>query len=529
MSNISINTAVSIRNSFEFKLTNSKTGVVKEYKSYNTVLDSFLNWIRIGGTNFIAAMELGNGTGTTSSSNTSLFNSIGNKGVLRELGEINRSGNIATASAKYTIELNENEANGNITEVGLCLNTIWSPTFTPGSGGTLVTHSLITDGSGNPITIVKNDSELLTIVATVNAVITFDETNIEFPQNFRPANGDKLGWLNSTEQWIMTRAVGFNNSNISGSNTPLSISQVSKFIGTNTNTIRIDSATINRDSTSIRLSNSILSSQFNLPSGTPRLIKSLVYETFGNINFPNSAIFPARQIELTLGNGNGFYTDFNSQFPEVMATSEEIYVDGILQPSSNYEFSGKNYNLEQAWESRDTKYVDFEGISGITFGVAIGHVWAMFSGFTRGVAYGYNIESGAILPYDFITSQTINTFKNNMGVTNNCNLSLEYSVDDKETWISAATLTNMIQEVTFSPISARYWRIVFLNPGSLPAGMPEQGGYAMFGNVRPTVKFNVGSIPIDGAVITVKAYTEYPYKTANTRFDLACDFIINQS
>lgn len=122
---------------------------------------------------FFANIHFGTGTGTPTPDRTSLFSHLGTKSAVFE----ERVYADPTSKIVKKIVLNPEEyVNQTITEVGVAY----------GSSSThLVTHAMIKDSEGNPLSIYKTDLDLIEIYATVFVTLSTSDENLLFmgPRN----------------------------------------------------------------------------------------------------------------------------------------------------------------------------------------------------------------------------------------------------------------------------------------------------------------------------------------------------------
>jgi hypothetical protein len=156
---------VSIHNKFDIEVRNAITGELKqEVTAYNIVLNSM--WTRLVNFNsYFTNIHFGTGNGSLDPTRTTLFTWLGQKAatnteVIKEL---------PVSSWRRQIVLNPEEFVGqNLTEVGIAYGT---------GSSNLVTHAMLKDAEGNPISILKTGTDVVTIFATV--FVTFSADNVE--------------------------------------------------------------------------------------------------------------------------------------------------------------------------------------------------------------------------------------------------------------------------------------------------------------------------------------------------------------
>ncbi|NDL68013.1 WD40 repeat domain-containing protein [Anaerotalea alkaliphila] len=154
-----IKSNVTIHNRFDVELRDSRTGELKQTATaYNIVLNQMYDRL-CAGSAYFANIGIGRGTGTLDPTRTTLFNYWGYKAATT----VETIKADPVSSWKRKIELGLTEYNGTpITEVGIMY----------GTGSTnFVTHAFLEDSEGNPISITKTDTDILTIYATVFATV----------------------------------------------------------------------------------------------------------------------------------------------------------------------------------------------------------------------------------------------------------------------------------------------------------------------------------------------------------------------
>lgn len=151
---------ISIHNRFDIEVKDSITGKIKQKATaYNMILDTM--WVRLcGGDYFFKTIVIGTGTGTLSKTRTGPFTYLTYKNVVPV--EIIRA--FPVSSVKNKIILSPEEFVGSvITEVGVAYST-----------SSMVTHAMLQDAEGNPISITKTAVDIITIYATIFS--TLNET-----------------------------------------------------------------------------------------------------------------------------------------------------------------------------------------------------------------------------------------------------------------------------------------------------------------------------------------------------------------
>ena len=108
---------IKLHNEFQFQLVGADGKVKQEGKAQNVVVNRYYNELPSSLPNFFQEILLGTGTGTPSASDTGLFNRIAGKDYQTITNVTPLGSHQYTWSVTTTFT--ENEANGNLTEVGL--------------------------------------------------------------------------------------------------------------------------------------------------------------------------------------------------------------------------------------------------------------------------------------------------------------------------------------------------------------------------------------------------------------------------
>lgn len=155
-----MNTHMGLKGIFQFKLTNVKTGQVRELEFENIILNSGLDRIAIGG--FIAGCVLGSASSTPVATDTSITSILGSSTTLQAsgAGTANTSTTPYWCSYYWTYRFIEGVATGNISQVAMAFGTV-------SAGTTLFSLALVKDSGGTPITITKLADEVLDVTYTL--------------------------------------------------------------------------------------------------------------------------------------------------------------------------------------------------------------------------------------------------------------------------------------------------------------------------------------------------------------------------
>lgn len=149
----------SIHNRFDIEVVDAKTGEVKQKAYAENVIcqaywDFIFDWRNNREATWFQYICYGSGTGNPASTNTTLFSAVGYKSATDAKGTYSTTNHTFAESKK--IVLDETTAVGvSFTEVGI------------GTSLKIYTHAMLRDMNGNQIALLKTDTDIFTIVATV--------------------------------------------------------------------------------------------------------------------------------------------------------------------------------------------------------------------------------------------------------------------------------------------------------------------------------------------------------------------------
>lgn len=156
-------TNVKLHNRFDFEVIDAITGEVKQRAtSYNIVLNTLYTRL-INRQTHMQSIHLGSGTGVLDAARTSLFTFV-----------VGRTGSVDSTSMsiynlyrRIKIQLAPEEyVDTTFTEVGVAYST---------GSTSLLTHSLLLDSEGNPITITKTGTDIIVVYATMFFTFTLPD------------------------------------------------------------------------------------------------------------------------------------------------------------------------------------------------------------------------------------------------------------------------------------------------------------------------------------------------------------------
>lgn len=156
---------VSIHNRFDLEVVDANSGELKQKAvAENTICNAL--WTRLCSSNtWNTYIHYGAGSGTPSPADTSLFNFLGYLSSSVYSHGYDYENNIYKVTTKAV--LSETEAVGKtLTEMGIAYGT---------SSSNLVTHAMLRDMNGNPVSLEKTDVDIINIYATVFCHFSFPE------------------------------------------------------------------------------------------------------------------------------------------------------------------------------------------------------------------------------------------------------------------------------------------------------------------------------------------------------------------
>lgn len=311
--------SLTFNNTYTLTKRNVMTGEEEAYEFHNVVLNRFAYCI--GGQVDAALFNrcyLGSGSGEPSASDTGLFHSLFYN-PRNPTYSSKKIGDKKEFTYYYVFPASSSYV-GTITEVGL---------YDTGSPSGFVTHALVTDSEGNPISIEKT---------AIDEVIVTVKISVERP-NFSSGQtwAFDLGWLKDGNTFGIVGSFlsryyynGVYGAKLSYDWAPDLSSDGNQ---------NPSSETLSSDQTSRKIScmfewdssvsfvgfvNSIIvgKSRRAAPGGDGGSAFRLL--------FPNSSVFPTRHLtDLSLGTGDGKTTDFVPEIPMWVEDTEVIYKDGV--------------------------------------------------------------------------------------------------------------------------------------------------------------------------------------------------------
>ena len=508
-----LKTHVQIHNKYELELYDVEGNLKDKAYAYNVVTNYFWNrFFNAQSLNWFRYIGIGTGTGTPSASDNSLF---------RHLAYVDTelvSKKIEYPTSTYVrkgIFGASTSLKGLLTEVGFV-----------DAGSSCLTHAMLQDAEGNTITINKTDADVLIVTATLYVTVTADESFLLVPANdfglFNTIGGSGYGF---------SATVGHLHAS-AGVYLPVLGSLHSRSAGNASGSPATRSATLGAGRMPVDSGQRF---------GIGTYVNSLFIANFGGIRLPDPQIFPEYRLSpMNVGTGDGVTTEFVCPIPDFVEGTEKVVVDGVVLTNGvDYTVDSKGNSALNASSinahSNFAVHISNGGKDGYNatrmFGTA---------GFATTQAHGIFAKGTAPLVFDMGKDVECNALfvdglvcRYNTSNTMPTTLVLEYSAN-KSDWEEAARITldargtayegkitgaNKNQLVRFEGVTARYWRLHVESDNSHVKnyGIGSAWGNSFFGKVGQGIVFT--NPPAEGAIITIDAIVDRPYKTADYVLD----------
>lgn len=516
MSNLK--TRVQIHNKYELELYDANGNIKNRAYAYNVVTNVFWNRFfgnGVGSDYWFRYIGIGTGNGTPSENDTDFFKFLASAEAV--LVSKTTAYPTTTLVQKATFGASTSLV-GILTEVGFVLG--------PGYSSCL-THAMLQDAEGNTITIEKTDTDVLIVTATLYVTVTADASLELVPAgSFGLFNALRSSYVNSAY------TVG-----------PLYLAACPALPALS-NLHSADISPYSGGSITTR-SRTVGTTRMPIASGQRNgigtYVNYLFVGGFGGVKLPNNTFFPEYLLQpMSVGVGDGVTTEFICPIPDFVEGTEKVVVDGVtLTNGVDYTIDSKgNSILNASSVNAHSNFVKTisnggreEGYSTHVLGVANFSTTASYGVFPKNVAplvfdMGKDVECNAL----FIDGLL---YRYSSSSARNVNIVLEYS-SDNESWVEAAriamvawgsgyadniTAGNKNKLVTFDSVTARYWRLHAESADSYiqSYGVGSAWGNSFFGKVGQGLVFT--NPPAEGAVITIAAKVDRPFKTSDYVLD----------
>lgn len=482
----------SIHNRFDIEVVDASTGKVKQKAFGHNVICNNL-WTRLFSStyDYFNYIFYGGGSGTPSSSDTSLFSRIGYGAVGN--GSYTMDYENGVFSLKKSIQLTAATAAGEvITEVGIAYGT---------SATSLCTHAMLKDMNGNPISIEKTDTDVINIYATVFVrydPMGYDNGSIfvykDFYANYATKSNlaaDLFAWFAGnwhSDNYFLYRAefcpyggYGFRNAYSRGESLEGAARvRLSRTLDSNNRKISITVGRLEANAGNF---------------GGIRTIALLASWSYGNegeymwpqvVMQPGGSWFPYSTVtNEAVGTGDGTTVDFALDFS--FAKNARVYINGV---------ETTEFTLEYGPVSTTNWKCYMEGLHESS--TPERHI-RMFYGVGRdsthyisGTTYFYN-------PLSHIGLRTMAFYKS----------TTVYASNDFATWVQVGASTSITIAEAYRKY--KYWKLVPSAESYISAITPD---------TYNTNVLHLNSAPASGAVITADYECDVIAKDANHVFDM---------
>ena len=515
---MNIDANIKFKNNYRLQHIDTITGeILHDLEFHNVVLDQIIDAV-VGSTwDYDFGIAIGDGSGIPSASDTQLFHEIKK---FRLGGNCSKKdNNTLLFSVSVTIPANTSEVY-NISEVGVCF-----------LDNKLVTHALILDSEGNPISVEKKDTDK--IILNCEIYITFESGDIE---NFDIGsgfayNGSFCGTL------IIDYMFGAATSLEAQRASNAYINYWGNALYTNCpSTFSLPCPQWVKDKNAKTLTVNFGPSR--LPAfSMPTYIRGITFGKLGSIKLPNEAIFPRYKVSnITVGIGDGETTKFKCPLNYFIRESETIRV-GTDEKIRNTDYTIDNEaNQDELIElSAGNEAIISGGIIGDRWGndgryllpifrKTFGALADISSSDTFVGKFGQAwLDAEHPLYFDFKEPVKLNTLRVPLGNSGTFTLFGRNTEEEDWTLIGQLTPNNENNHYNFDLCYYRYIKL------TSTTGAPYTGGYStiegckkndyFIGYVGDGIEFTTP--PPEGAVITMDAYTDLPFVSPNNVIDIS--------
>lgn len=161
-----VNQHIGLEGIFNFKLTNTKTGEIREYEFKNLILNSGIDYYMTSSNTFINGCILGSSSVPPVATDTTITNILGTSTTFQASGAGGSNTTVLPYYTSYywTYRFIEGVATGNIAQVAITYGSVNAANNTYTG---LFSKALVKDGNGTPITITKLADEVLDVTYTL--------------------------------------------------------------------------------------------------------------------------------------------------------------------------------------------------------------------------------------------------------------------------------------------------------------------------------------------------------------------------
>ena len=297
---------IHLHNRFDLQLIDSITGKIKQTaQAENVVLDAFWN----KATNLhimLLGVGLGTGSGTPSSTDNGLFKSAFASDQYTEYNRIKLEHKLPTSTliGSFTFPASSSYV-GTLTEICTVGGISYRSGYFP------ITHAMLVDSEGNPISIEKTDLDILVVTVTLYLTISVTDPN-----------------------FILTPALylwtAFTDRNSSG--TPFTDGDLELYTCATDHGVggAIQPGNSKRTWTADTRTLSIIGKRLGTGSGNTNYFNGIGIKGHGWLRLPNASVFSPYTISnIDIGTGDGTTTDFDCPLPMFIKDSDVLYKNGV--------------------------------------------------------------------------------------------------------------------------------------------------------------------------------------------------------
>ncbi len=513
-----------IHNRFDVSVVDSRTGKEKQRAvGYNVILDYYFSSRLTGspcsvGSDMLALISYGTGTGELSTNRTDLFKRIGQK----EAATIKTVYEYPTSYIQKQIKLEATECNGQkITEVGFMGKLQLSYAYYY-----QVTHAMLKDSEGNQIAINKTDVDVVYITATFYCTLE--------PSGFGVGAVYPSAGKNMIFKWILT---GTTENMIYIGRLPIEHSDELTNKNTGSKMYSYLSGKGNMESQTFDCATlTVLDTEMN-----NKVIRHFGLPGVGAFTFPNHEVFPPYEVDrMVIGVGDGVTTEFNVKCPMIMPNTETVYVNNVeMVKDKDYVIDYENncLNTRENYHSAVLSCKDDNVLMGdireqtpYTATALMDPLSWWNNADASFYPSSFQITESKPMQIDFLSPKECNRFMVEiLSIPSSYldRMKILYS-DDAVEW-NEITYNREGQIYRWELITARHWKIyldgVTWTCSCNRYGKAREGvafGTAFFlGKTVPGLKFM--NPPAENANIEMKYKIEYPFKTENNllRFNMS--------
>lgn len=315
---------INIHNKWNIVKTNIKNGEVQEISGENIILNQF--WTRFLSANNATCLNyihVGSGTTPPVATNTQLGAKWAHYASSNEVIDTSHFITDGYITRKLSCRILANTYVGQtIAEVGFAYGT---------TATNLMTHSVLKDMNGNPVTVVIGADEIVDVYGTVYSRINrlHNENNVNF---FGIASGLLIDAIFCKLAWNSTAVLNSNNSNQTGfmrGKNLLPVMPYQKYtpeVRTGTFTVAYD--TVNKKITFTHPD--IITTSYNVVGG----LASMCFDGV-QIQLPCTGFSQPVIIKEVVGTGDGSTKDFQTDFSYILDNATAIaYVNDVVVPAT---------------------------------------------------------------------------------------------------------------------------------------------------------------------------------------------------